>query len=65
MFILIVVLFVLDNSPGSPIKHSSRKVNDYIEHRLNEMRANQEGNLASRVLVKVIFGTARDSDTGH
>ncbi|MGF1736876.1 hypothetical protein [Photobacterium satsumensis] len=59
VLILIVALFILHRWPGSPITHSSLKVNEYIEHRLDEMKTNQEGNLASRMLVDLMFGNAR------
>ncbi|WEM43760.1 hypothetical protein PTW35_08270 [Photobacterium sp. DA100] len=57
--VVISTLLVFLSWPSSPIHHSSLVVNEYIEHRLVEMKINQEGTLASRMLVDLIFGNAR------
>ncbi|MBY5945976.1 hypothetical protein [Photobacterium rosenbergii] len=57
--IAITFLLILHSWPSSPFSHTSVLVNDYIENTLAEMRFNQDGNLASRMLVDLIFGNAR------
>ncbi|KHT65417.1 hypothetical protein RJ45_01190 [Photobacterium gaetbulicola] len=59
VMLVITLLFILQSWPSSPISHASLVVNEYIEHRMVEMKVNQEGTLASRVLVDLIFGNAR------
>ena len=65
VLILIALLLVVVSRPSSPIIHSSLKVNEYIEHRLNEMKVNQEGNLASRMLVDLMFGNVRGGEINN
>ena len=57
--ISITLLLILSIWPSSPFGYTSVLVNDYIENTLAEMRLNQDGNLASRMLVDLIFGNAR------
>ncbi|MDV5168913.1 hypothetical protein [Photobacterium rosenbergii] len=57
--IAIASVLILHSWPSSPFSHTSVLVNDYIENTLAEMRLNQDGNLASRMLVDLIFGNAR------